>query len=200
MQIKVQRRNKMKTTINMHTFLLVLILASPIGCVANTPIPSDVNKVIPLSDFDIDSSSQFVVVDQNEPAFIVFTGIPKNIGNDEFERIKQKVSSRETLAMLTWEQFLESVNEYAVSVVIRNDYPNTRIVDGIVCLVASEQGTGAPWGLTWNGGIALTRNDYQHARRTYESYKTNPASYRPIRDPRRDPVNPSGHLPFGGCN
>lgn len=101
--------------------------------------------------------------------------------------------------MLTWEQFLESVNEYARSVILRNDYPSVSVVDGVVCLVASKKGSGAPWGLTWNGGIALTFNDYQHVRRTYKSYKANPAGYRPIRDPKRDPVNPGGHLPFGGC-
>lgn len=149
---------------------------------------------------NIQSESQFVVIDQSEPAFIVFIGIPRNIDDKELEEIKHKVSNREKLTMLTWEKFVESVDEYARSVILRNDYPNIRTVDGLVCLVASKQGTGGPWGLTWNSGIALTFNDYQHVRRTYESYKANPASYKPIRDPRRDPVNPGGFLPFGGCN
>ena len=149
---------------------------------------------------DDDSASQFVVVDQMEPAFIVFTGIPKTIDREQFEKIKLQVSERETLRMLSWEQFLESVNDYARSVMLRNNYPDINIVDGLVCLVASKQGSGAPWGLTWNGGIALTRNDYQHARRTYESYKADPDSYKPIRNPRKDPIHPGGHLPFGGCN
>ena len=126
--------------------------------------------------------------------------IPDNIGKDEFEGIKQKVSTRETLIMLPWEQFLESINEYALSVILVNDYPDIRIVDGIVCLVASRRGTGAPWGLTWNGGIALTRNDYNHAKRTYESYRASPAAYKPTQDPGSDPVHPGGKLPFGGCN
>ena len=181
-------------------FLFVLILGSLIGCGANTTKSSVGAAVVPLSDADIDSASQFVLVDQSEPSFIVFTGIPKTLDAKTLDEIAQKVSSQETLTMLGWQQFLENVNEYARSVVLRNDYPTVRIVDGIVCLVGSRQGTGAPWGLTWNGGIALTRNDYDHARRTYESYKADPASYRPIRDPRKDPVNPRGHLPFGGCN
>lgn len=190
----------MKMIFKAYMSLFALLLVSLVGCGANIAKPSDVNTVIPRSDIDIDSASKFVVVSQNEPAFIVFTGIPKDIDNGQFEKIKQQVSSRETLTMLTWEQFLESVNAYAKSVILRNDYPNVRVVDGIVCLVGSKRGTGAPWGLTWNGGIALTFNDYQHARRTYESYKANPAAYKPIRDPRKDPVNPGGHLPFGGCN
>lgn len=190
----------MRKISKVHTPLFALILVSLIGCVTNTPKPSDVSTITPLSDVDIDSASNFVVIDQGEKAFTVFTGIPRNIEKDEFERIKQKVSSRDTLIMLTWEQFLESVNEYVRSAILINDYPSIRIVDGIVCLVASKQGTGAPWGLTWNGGIALTRIDYNHTRRTYESYKTNPASYKPVQDPRRDPINPGGKLPFGGCN
>lgn len=190
----------MKFILRAGTSLLVLILVLLIGCVASTAKPSKVNGVISLSDTDIDSASDFVVVDQSEPSFIVFTGIPKTLDENKLEEIRQKVSGRETLTMLTWQQFLKNVNEYARSVILRNDYPNISIVDGIVCLVASKQGAGAPWGLTWNGGIALTFNDYQHARRTYSTFKTNSASYTPIHDPGRDPVHPSGHLPFGGCN
>jgi hypothetical protein len=148
---------------------------------------------------DMDSASEYVVIDQSEPAFIVFTGIPKGIDPKQLEEIQRKVSDRETLTMVPWSQFVEQLDEYARLVILRKDYPNIRTMAGIACLVASKQGAGAPWGLTWNGGIALTFNDYQHARRTYESYKAAPASYQPIRDPRRDPVHPSGHLPFGGC-
>ena len=158
------------------------------------------NTVTSRTNLEINSASQFVVVDQSEPAFIVFTGIPNDIDKDQLGKIKKNVSSKKSLTMLTWQHFLGSVNGYAQSVILRNDYPDTRVVDGIVCLLASKQGTGAPWGLTWNGGIALTYNDYQHAIRTYKSYKANPTAYRPIQDPRRDPVNPGGHLPLGGCN
>ena len=189
----------MKIIYSVHISLVALILVLLTGCVTNTTKPGDASTVAPRSDVEIDSTSIFVVIDQNEEAFTVFTGIPKHIDKDELERIKQKVSERETLIMLTWEQFLETIDEYARSVIRVNDYPNVRIVDGIVCLVASKQGSGAQWGLTWNGGIALTRNDYNHARRTYESYKANPASYKPTQDPRSDPVNPAGKLPFGGC-
>ena len=189
----------MKMIFKRHAPLFILILVSLTGCVTNTAKPSDVNAVVPRSGVANDSASNFVIVDRGEKAFTVFIGIPKNFDKNELERIKQEVTDRDTLIMLTWEQFLKSVNEYARSVILINDYPSVGIVEGIVCLVSSRQGTGAPWGLTWNGGIALTRNDYNHARRTYELYKANPDSYKPIRDPRIDPVNPGGHLPFGGC-
>jgi len=185
-----------KFLISLSTLLVLLMN----GCAPNTPTPSKAIEPTSRSSLDIKSASQFVVIDQSEPAFIVFTGIPKNIDKKKLQEIRLKVSKRKELTMLTWKQFLVSVDKYARSVIIRNDYPNIRTVDGIVCLVASKRGSGAPWGLAWNSGIALTFMDYQHVRRTYKRYKANPASYRPIRDPRRDPIHPRGHLPFGGCN
>ncbi|MEJ2107391.1 MAG: hypothetical protein P8X48_08695 [Acidiferrobacteraceae bacterium] len=189
----------LKMTSKPLTALLALIAVSLVYTGANASKPSDANIVKPRSDVKIDSASNYVVIDQDEPAFIVFTGIPKGIDQEKLEKIRQHVSTRETATMLTWQQFLQRVDGYARSVVLRNDYPKVRVVDGIVCLIASKKGAGAPWGLTWNGGIALTFNDYQHARRTYEAYKKDPASYEPVRDPRRDPVNPRGHLPYFGC-
>lgn len=177
--------------------LLIFTLTSLTALVVNgCTTPSEAAKP-PKT---VKSASQFVVIDQSEPAFIVFTSIPKNIDKKRFNEIRSKVSKRKELTMLTWQQFVVSVDKYARSVVIRNDYPNINTVDGIVCLVASKRGSGAPWGLTWNSGIALTFMDYQHTRKTYKQYKANPASYRSIQDPRRDPVHPRGHLPFGGCN
>jgi hypothetical protein len=190
----------MNIILRMHVFLIALSTVFLAGCMVNTIKPTDASTVAPRSSNDIDSASNYVAIDQSERAFTVFTGIPKNIEASELERVKKQVLGQDSLTLLNWGQFLESVNEYARSVILINGYPNYRIVDGIVCLVASKQGSGAPWGLTWNGGIALTRMDYNHARRTYESYKADPASYRAIRDPRGDPVNPGGHLPFGGCN
>lgn len=181
----------MKSAVNLFGVFLVGILVFFAGCGGKPGTSSFKEKSR--------SASQYVVVDQSEPAFVVFTGIPKTIDKAQFERIKAQVAGRETLTMLTWEQFVSSVNGYAQSVMLRDDYPDVNVVDGIVCLVASENGTGAPWGLSWNGGIALTFMDYQHVRRTYESYKADPDSYKPVRDARSDPVNPAGHLMFGGC-
>jgi len=165
----------------------------------DTSKPLSLDTVGSNATHNIPTASSFVVIDRREPAFIVFTGIPKTLEQKKIDEIRLKVSSNETSTMLSWQEFMVRVDEYARSIMLRNDYPNTRSVDGIVCLVASQQGTGAPWGLTWNGGIALTFNDYQHARRSYQSYKENPAAYEAIRDPRRDPVDRGGHLPFGGC-
>ena len=127
-----------------HIASIALISVSLVSCGTRLSTPSDVPPVIPRSDVNIDSASEFVVVSQSEPAFIIFTGIPEDIDEDQFEEIKREVASQETLTMLNWQKFFESVNDYARSVILRKDYPNIRVVDGIVCLVASKREAGAP--------------------------------------------------------
>lgn len=186
--------------VNIRTFwraawlgwLLTILLA---GCTA-TVAPSAPS---PQGDVaaGIQSRAAFVLVEQREPAFTVFAGIPSGLDKAKLEEIKAKVARDDKVSMLTWKQFTEKVKDYARAVIKRNDYPKFSVVHGLVCLVGTAP--GAPWGLTWNGGIALTYNDYQYARRRYASYQADPGAYRPQRDPRADPVNPGGHLPAFGC-
>jgi len=144
-----------------------------------------------------EEGSRFVIIDQSDPAYIVFTGIGKNTEEKKLTEIRSKVSERENVSMVTWEKFTASVGKYAQSVIVRNDYPNFHVVKGMVCLVWKKP--RAPWGLTWNGGAALTNTAYRYAKRRYESYITNPDSYSPMRDPRADPINPGAILRYFGC-
>ena len=143
-----------------------------------------------------EEGSRFVVIDQRDSAYIVFTGIVKDTDDRKLEEIRLKISKQENVSILTWEQFTASVDRYARSTIVRNDYPNYQVIKGLMCLVGKKPRIS--WGLTWNGGIAMTFNDYKHVRQSYESYATNPSAYR-ILDPRLDPVNPGGLLQFFGC-
>jgi hypothetical protein len=128
---------------------------------------------------DIESKSGFVIVEQNESAFTVFTGIPEDTGEEVLEDLRTRAAEHEKASLLGWEVFMSSIDELARSTMLRDDYPDTDSVAGLVCLLATQP--GAPWGLTWNGGIALTYNDYQHARKTYETYTNDPEAYESIR-------------------
>lgn len=145
---------------------------------------------------DFEPAINFVVVDKSDPAFTVFTGIPKNTDDKTIDEIRTKISSLEKSEIITWEEFTASVYRYAQSTIIRNDYDNPKIINGLVCLVGKQPG---PWGLCWNGGIAFTRMDYQYIKNRYESFKANPNSYKPKRDSRGDPVNPGGFMAYFGC-
>lgn len=65
------------------------------GCGVKPTNPAGENTVTPRTDLKLNSVPKSVVVDQSEPAFVVFTGIPKDIDKEKLEEIKQKVSSRE---------------------------------------------------------------------------------------------------------
>lgn len=184
----------------MNVLFSVLIIVSLIYSGIVSPNVSTASENYPETDGGVQSATKFVVIDQSEPAYIVFTGIPNKTDKTKLEKIRSTIAGQNGLSMLTWAQFLKQINGFASSVIIRNNYPDADVVAGLVCLVASQLGAGAPWGLTWNGGVALIYNDYRHARQRYELYRKDPASYRPVQDPRKDPVNPRGHLSFGGCN
>lgn len=161
---------------------------------------ADLTRIIPEIDVpgrNFEPAASFVVIERYGAAYTVFYGIPKDIDKNKFDDIRSKIVDKENVQMLSWEEFIANVDGLAGSIIKRNDYPDSRVVDGLICLVGKQP--GAPWGLTWNGGIALTRNDYQHAELRYKTYEMDPDLYQPLQDPRTDPVNPGGHLPAFGC-
>lgn len=153
---------------------VVPVLMLMIGCAS-----------IPLSSVDS------VLIDRTEQAYTVYAGIQEN----KIGEVKAKLlDAPQGVTLVTWETFIQNSDEYVKSQIVKDEYPESRTIAGVVELVRKFPGT--PIGLTWNGGIAITYNDYQHAKRIYEQYKADPASYERSRnrDPRADPVNPKGHL------
>ena len=137
------------------------------------------------------SSGDFVLIDRTEDAYTVYVGISKNKLDEN--KIKLTIAPQ-GIALVTWEAFIQNSDKYVKTQIVKDEYPESRTTAGVVELVRKFPGN--PIGLTWNGGIAITYLDYQHAKRIYEQYKADPASYERIakRDPRADPINPKGHL------
>lgn len=155
-------------------FLLAVVLTELVGCATTPPH---------LTDRD------FVVIDTSRPAYTVYLGIPA----DRYEAVRSRLELAQTASvqMLSWEAFSADPDRYVASRIQRNDYPDQKTVPGILELLKRFPGT--PIGLTWNGGIAITRNDYHYAEQTYQRYLANPSAE--VReDPRKDPVNPKAHL------
>jgi len=154
---------------------------------------------LPLSAINFEPKSSFVIIDQSASAFTVFTGISKESSDQEIDEINSKISEQGKTVIVSWSEFIENVRNFTNSTIIKHEYMKYGVVDGIVCLVGNAPGT--PWGLIWNGGIALTSNDYRHAKDIYQLYQRDPSKYEQDanRDPRADPINPGGHLPVFGC-
>jgi len=132
-----------------------------------------------------------VLIDGTEQAYTVYAAIP----SEKVGEVEAKLAGApKEVALVEWSQFAEGAGQYVGARIVRNDYPQSRTVEGVVALLRKYPGT--PVGLAWNGGIAITYNDYQYAKRSYAQYKADPAAYKRNRvdDPRRDPLRPEGHL------
>lgn len=103
---------------------------------------------------------------------------------------------------MRWGDFRQHVREYIRAAVIRNDYPQYDLADGISCLVQHDPNY---WGVTWNGGILIGhtgrkgQQEEQWVTKRYEAYRRDPTAYRPISDPDADPVNPAKYLRQWRC-
>lgn len=141
----------------------------------------------------------FIIVEQKEPSFTVFIALSKDTKPEQLAEIKEKVSAAKDTVLLPWDTFLQQINSYISHVMKVDDYPNINITDGLVCLLGSNGAPGAPWGLTWNGGIALTYRDYESVRKSYAKYLKDPASHEANTKPNTDSIFPNHHLTFAGC-
>lgn len=132
----------------------------------------------------------FVAIDNTEKEYTVYVGIPE----EHIAKLKSTWEQEGKPEILKFEDFEKDKNKYIGNRIVKNDYEPSQVADGLVGLIIKFP--LAPIGLTWNGGIAITANDYEHARQTYKEYVANPAGYEKTRnnDPKNDPNNPMNHM------
>ena len=130
--------------------------------------------------------AEFVLVDTREPAFVVFNPVPPNRSEALVKRVIAESGRPDALRYISWSDFPAAIRSAAEAVIIRNDFHGTALPGGIVCLMSRAPGS---WGITWNGGIAVTRTDYDHARASYATRTAETSS----------PVDPRTHLAPLGC-
>ncbi len=138
------------------------------------------------------AATDYVVMDTREAAFTVYAGVAE----DKVEGVKARAAETKGIAIVSYDEFARSSDGYVKKHIVKDDYPGSGAAAALVEIVRKRP--GVPIALTWNGGAALTFNDYRHARRTLEAYRADPVAYERTKgkDPRMDPVNPSNHLPF----
>jgi hypothetical protein len=77
-----------------------LLLSQPSAACGANPSLSPIRESA-LAGSHMKSASQFVVIDQSEPAFTVFMGIPKHLDRQKLEQIKRTVSDNKQITLLT---------------------------------------------------------------------------------------------------
>jgi tetratricopeptide (TPR) repeat protein len=157
--------------------------------------------IIPILFSCASTQQTFVVIDKTAPSYTLYFGIPKGFPEEKFEELKKEAAKEKEVEIVTWERFSQDPDKYITARIIKNEYSDYQIEKGMTELIKKTGAEGVPIGLTWNGGVAVTRSDYEHAERTYREYQNNPGEYERMRifDPSRDPVNPGNHfLPLLG--
>jgi hypothetical protein len=165
--------------------LLVIVLAVPSTATLADSLAERKHEPPQIRDSWSRGIVSFVIVDKVDPAHIIFTGLPPDIPTAQMEQIRDAVATLPTSSIVTWTEFMSNLESYALTTVVRNDYPEISILDGIACLI--ETLPTAPWGLTWNNGIAMSRLDYDYATSAYEQYTKNP-EWRAVVDRNRPTI------------
>ena len=132
-----------------------------------------------------------VVIDKSKTSYWVVYRFP----GAEAESIRAKIAAEPKIEMVDWSAFKADPQTHAGAVIIKDDYPGSNLLPGVLALL--EKYPKTPFGITWTGGIAFTRNDYRHAERIYRLYQERPEEYERSKvsgERSRDPIFPANHL------
>lgn len=94
--------------------------------------------------------------------------------------------------LLPWKEASRRLPEELKRTIRRVDYPDYPLEKALLRFL--EANPGAPLGVTWNGGTALTRMDYSRARKGYEASLRDPKMGGKPPAKAGDPNHPEHHL------
>jgi len=132
-----------------------------------------------------------VFIDARDPAYVVVQGVHADTPQAAWKEM-EGYAQLGNVHMMSWLIFRKNARGILSPYVKRNDYPNTQALMGVLTLI--KKYPGRPFAITWNGGVATSFWDYQHAAETLVKFAGNPTGYKPLL-PKEDPVHPDNQLP-----
>jgi hypothetical protein len=137
---------------------------------------------------------ELLLVDSTEAAYTVFTAQPLRLSRAEMQELTSRTELNPGVDLMTWVEFLDDQAALFDAAVQQDQYPGSDMRAGMLQLL--QRYPGVPFGVTWNGGIAFTFQDYQYARRTHELFVADPTALRRAEGSmtEQDPLVPALHL------
>lgn len=131
-----------------------------------------------------------VFIDARQSAYVIYQGVAE--GTPPLAR--EEMIGYATFAgvsLVSWAQFRANPENYITAGIVKNEYPGQLTAVGILAMLKAHP--GRPIAITWNGGIATTFFDFQHAVETYEDYLEDAVGYENRRNQGTadDPLNPA---------
>jgi hypothetical protein len=145
-----------------------------------------------LSGFTLAADPGYVVIDITARHVATFISVPKTFPPTDLQKLNEKIAQTEGISLMSWDEFKGDPAKHIKSQIRRNDYMEVDVVRGLSQLLERYERT--PFGLTWNGGLAVTGNDYQYSARSYKAFTNNPNTFSREADRRKDPVHPDNHI------
>jgi len=130
-----------------------------------------------------------VFIDARQPAYVVYQGVSENTSPTARQEMVG-YASLDGVSLVPWARFRDNVNAYIAVGIVKNEYPGARTALGILAVLKAHP--GRPVAITWNGGVASSFFDFQHAVEAYEDYRENSVGYENSRNQSAedDPLNP----------
>lgn len=130
-----------------------------------------------------------VVIDARHPAYVVLIGIP----HEHVEQI-EKQPKEDGVTILSWKAFEADAKALLEKGILKNEYPGVALISGMLALL--KRYPAMPFGVTWNGGVAVTYTDYKHAEKMYDSYQQSADEYdeKKPKDRASDPIHPENQF------
>jgi len=130
-----------------------------------------------------------VFIDARQPAYVTYQGVTE--GTPQIARQEMAgYAALEGVSLVPWAEFSANVQNYIAPAIVKNEYPNARTALGLLAMLKAKP--GRPVAITWNGGIATSFFDFQHAVEVYEHFRENDIGYENSRRQNvdEDPLNP----------
>lgn len=132
---------------------------------------------------------ELVMIDARQPAYTVLIGIPR----ENVEQVK-KQPKEDGVTILSWKAFKADADTLIGKGILKNDYPDIPLAKSLIALLKLYP--AMPFGVTWNGGVAVTYSDYKHAEKMFDLYQKNADEYeqKKPKDRASDPIHPENQF------
>ena len=148
--------------------------------------------IIMMTSAPVLAEPAYVIIDASKPHVTVYSSVKQALPGADFAKIKAAINSQTGASMETWESFKNNLSQHVSARIRKNDYPELPTREGLLAFL--DKYDGVPIGLTWNGGIAFTYNDYMHTKRTYRAYLEEPDTVLRPSERKYDPTHPGNHF------
>jgi hypothetical protein len=136
---------------------------------------------------------RYLYIDPTEKYVTIYGAIDNKLSETDLRGMREKIAAQRPLAYIVeWRTFVTDQKKYIDTYIVKNEYPDIKMADGLIALLKKFQGD--PFSVTWSGGLAVTKNDFTHSQRTYKSYLADTTFVARPKDRGADPIHPSNHI------